>query len=978
MAISFSGRTGAAKLLLIAAASWPSMALAQTAAQQDPAEATLPSSDGSANQDDTGEIVVTGTSIRGAPPVGGNLVSVGREEIESTGAINTQQILKAVPAITGMGSPGVGQNAGNSYYAPTIHSLGSSASNSTLVLIDGHRIPLGHTSLALPDPSIVPPIALERVEVLAEGASATYGSDAVAGVVNFITRKRYEGVQATAQFGFGSSYRTRAAGLLGGTTWEGGSAMVAFGYSHNDAVPYDYANRPYLQPNHIDEGGTNFQSFNCSPATIQPQGVSGIYLSPTATSTVANTTANAPCDNQPYGDRIGDETRYNVMVKVSQEMAPGLTLSGDIIYSDRRTITQQARGGIQATVFRTGAQANPFYVNPPGVVAGTTAGDRQTIRWQADDLLGPGAFNDNGAQTWIATANLEWRINDNFRLTAMALAGEDRTASVTEGALCTSCATLALNGTTTTGGSTTQPVPGTTLIPLNLPLTAANALDVWNPASSNRTSAAVRAMLTDSRTSISHVSQLRQYRIGIDGALFDLPAGSVRIAIGAEAQQWVLNTTVVRPLNSGPASLGSTQRYFPLDRHVESAYGEILIPVISPEMGTFLHKVDLNFQGRFDNYSDFGDTFNPKVAANVEVVEGLKFRANWSRSFVAPSMRSVGDPLYGTYSNSTASSTSTTAQVSIARFPDVANIPGISCSGGFCTIGNNIQGLVVDTGNPNVGPQRGTTWSYGVDFAPRFLPGFRASVTLFNNQLRGGITSPCAPSCILNNGALNYLLTIYPTGASQAQIAAQVNDVPITTAFPTTVYYIFRRPQSNALDLDVQGLDISVGYQFTTGIGTFQIGGSLTELIKFDQGFVGGAKFDILNSVGINSTFPSIARQGRANIGWKNDGGFSLEFYMNHVGSYKNWGSGTINPLVLDANGNVSGGGDIVKAWTTFDLHFGWNFSKGGALGDTEVYFDVNNVFNKYPPFFNNANGYDPFGSNPLGRVVNVGLRAKW
>src|SRR5215470_16498590 len=98
-------------------------------------------------------VTVTGTSFRGVAPVGGNLVSVGRAEIEKTAAQNAQQVLKNVPAITGLGMSGVTQNAGNSYYAPTIHSLGASASNSTLVLIDGHRIPLGHISLALPDPS---------------------------------------------------------------------------------------------------------------------------------------------------------------------------------------------------------------------------------------------------------------------------------------------------------------------------------------------------------------------------------------------------------------------------------------------------------------------------------------------------------------------------------------------------------------------------------------------------------------------------------------------------------------------------------------------------------------------------------------------------------------------------------------------------------------------------------------------------------
>ena len=891
--------------------------------------------------DSVEQVTVTGTSFRGVAPVGGNLVSVDRQVIEKTAAQNAQQILKNVPAITGLGMSGVTQNAGNSYYAPTIHSLGASASNSTLVLIDGHRLPLGHISLALPDPSMLPPIALERVEVLAEGASSVYGSDAVAGVVNFITRKRYDGVMMTAQMGTGDDFGTASAGLLGGTSWRGGSVLAAFGYSHSGALRYDYATRPYLAPNKTPYGGTNFQSFNCSPAAIQPAGFSTIFTSPTAATPIANTTANSPCDSQQYGDVYGKETRYNMMFRAQQDIGDDITISGDFVYSSRQTLTPNARGTIQATVFGTGAQANPFYVNPPGVVAGTPAGNSQTIRWDANQLLGPGAYTNNTAPVWYGTLNGEWRINDNWRANAMFLEGQDRTSQVTVGALCQSCATLALNGTTNTSGSLTTVVPGTTLAPLQLPLTAANALDVWNPAASNRTSAAVLKALTDSRSSISQVSNLQQARVGIDGTLFKLPAGDLRVAFGGELLLYVLNTDVINPLNSGPASLGSSYRFFPLKRTVESGYFEVLAPLISPEMNTFLYKVDFSASGRYDHYSDFGNTFNPKFATDVEFIDGLKLRANWSTSFVAPSMRALGDPVFGTYSNSTARSINTVALVSTARFPTIAQIPGIACSGGNCTIGNTIQGVVVDTGNPNLAPQKGETWSVGLDVSPHLLEGFSASITLFNNLLRGGITSPCAPGCILNNGALNYQFTVYPNGATPAEIASKVNDVPIVSVLPQTTYYIFRRAQTNALDIDVTGLDMSANYQFDTGVGHFSIGGSWTQFLRFAQAYGGGPKYSIINSVGINSTFPSIARQARLNAGWAKDD-YAVDLFVNNVGGYKNWGSGTINPLILDANGNVSGGGDYVHSWTTVDVHASWDFSHQGLLGDSQVYIDVN------------------------------------
>jgi iron complex outermembrane receptor protein len=265
----------------------------------------------------------------------------------------------------------------------------------------------------------------------------------------------------------------------------------------------------------------------------------------------------------------------------------------------------------------------------------------------------------------------------------------------------------------------------------------------------------------------------------------------------------------------------------------------------------------------------------------------------------------------------------------------------------------------------------------GLDVSPHFLEGFTGSITLFNNLLRGGITSPCAPGCILNNGALNYQFSVYPNGATPAEISAKVNDVPIVSVFPQTTYYIFRRAQTNALDLDVSGLDMSASYHFDTGWGRFNFSGSVTQFLRFVESYGGSAKYSIVNTVGINSTFPSIARQARLAAGWDRED-YSLELYVNNVGGYRNWGSGTVNPLVLDTNGNVSSGGDYVRSWTTVDLHASWDFSHGGLLAKSQVYIDVNNVFNEAPPFFNNANGYDPYGANPLGRVMSLGLRVRY
>ena len=178
------------------------------------------------------QVTVTGTSIRGTAPVGSNVVTVDSEAIKAQGSTSIQEVLDSVPQISTSNAAPQGVN-NNSFFAPQIHQLAGSISNSTLSIVDGLRF-VGAGGDSLPDPNIIPTIALERVEVLADGASSTYGSDAVSGVVNFITRKNYEGLELDAQYGFADQYDTTYLAGLWGTRWDKGGVMVAAGFG---AVP---------------------------------------------------------------------------------------------------------------------------------------------------------------------------------------------------------------------------------------------------------------------------------------------------------------------------------------------------------------------------------------------------------------------------------------------------------------------------------------------------------------------------------------------------------------------------------------------------------------------------------------------------------------------------------------------------------------------------------------------------------------------
>src|SRR5580658_8956739 len=215
-------------------------------------------------------ITATGTSIRGIAPVGASLITVDRAAIAETGAQTVQQILDSVPALTGFGNAAQG-NFGSAdasgTYAPTIHGEGASASNGTLVLIDGARLPLSGINHTLADPNIIAPLSIERVEVLPDGASATYGSDAVAGVINFITRRNFKGFEVSGQAGVGNQYNTQSAGFLWGDAWDNTSVMVSYDYERRSALRN--ADRSFTAENHSAQGGFNFDSYNCGPTNAK-------------------------------------------------------------------------------------------------------------------------------------------------------------------------------------------------------------------------------------------------------------------------------------------------------------------------------------------------------------------------------------------------------------------------------------------------------------------------------------------------------------------------------------------------------------------------------------------------------------------------------------------------------------------------------------------------------------------------------------
>lgn len=240
----------------------------------------------------------------------------------------------------------------------------------------------------------------------------------------------------------------------------------------------------------------------------------------------------------------------------------------------------------------------------------------------------------------------------------------------------------------------------------------------------------------------------------------------------------------------------------------------------------------------------------------------------------------------------------------------------------------------------------------------------------------------------MNSAGLRNLLTICPQTCSQAQIdefANIANGATVSGAIPPQVYFLIDQSSRNALNLTVEGIDGQFNYRTEIGeLGSFVIGTGFTYFTKFRQNFGGGTDFSILNTSGYNTTFPSVRFKNRAQLGWAKDG-LSADLFWNHTGSYRNWISTTVEPIIVNSIGNPIGGGDKVKANDTFDLHLQYEFQGESFARGWQIYVDAQNIFDKNPPFYNgNTNGilggawgYNGFVSNPIGRMVSVGLRIR-
>lgn len=917
-------------VLAIAASAIALPALAQeTTSDDDVVKESAASQNGKAD-----DIIVTGTLIRGIAPTGSSVIGLTKESIQASGAATTNEVLATIPQATNffMTVPQIaaGNGANLQVLRPNLRDLPSSNTASgaaTLLLVDGHRTVDIGVDQSAPDPQTVPAALLERVEVITDGASAQYGSDAIGGVINYITKRRFDGVEASARYGFADDYYTFDASATVGKAWGTGSIFAGYTHSENDAI--FGRDRDFHKSINWNTGLPVGNTCNAPNIEIG----AGRYV--VSGSGLASVAVQPTCDLTDNAAIVPAQKQDTVMVGLSQELSPSIRVDIRGYYTNHSS-TAVSNPFVASPTIRSNVtnptNGNPFYRSIGG-------GDQsnQTVRFSYGPALGLESNRiTNRYEHYGITPEFTIDLSDNWRARLMFNYGRSLT----------SYRQTALNNTSTT---TDPNYINSTTYALNGNTTTRPASDFINPYDIASTNPAVLARISNWELAGESKQELFDYRGIVDGSLFTLPGGDVKIAAGVEYLVGKLSYRKSNGQVPGPINLP----YANASRNIFSLFGEINLPIVSEENSSPLfHSLTLSGSGRYDRYSDYGSTFNPRFGITYMPTDWLRLRGNWSKSFNAPTLL---DQVVG----STASIGTTASAFALGGYNiDPRSPPNLPNA--------NSIAITVSGAAPGLKPQRATTWSIGGDIEPPMVPGLRLSASYYHIDFRGALGKPGLfdfnVQNILNNFPDAQLYNVTP-----AQITAALTGVTnpnvladYLAANPSAqVYTIQYYRTMNLRNSKISGIDYSVDYQHQTGFGSVDL--RVNGNVKLQNDTQVSDTGPIIDDLLTGRSMYSISASAGANVG-----DFRGQVTFNRVGGYDIVPSSTILQSRVDAF-------NVVNLFFSYDL-------KKKFMADTiQFTVNVNNVFDTDPPVLRTSNGGTGYANGlTVGRYVQFGIRAKF
>lgn len=885
------------------------------------------------------EIVVTGTLIRGAAPAGSNVIGLTEEEVAATGAISAAQLLQTVPqmgSFNDLQSPtfafnNVTTNRPNLRNLPGFNTAGSST---TLVLMDGHRIVGMGVQSTSPDPDIIPPSVMQRVEIVPDGGSAIYGSDAVAGVINFITRDEFDGVEVELRSGFGDSYDTLDGSITAGRSWGSGSAYIAYNHAQNDEIKGSDRDYVFFPEDNVAGLPRPVRDIRCNPGNVQVLGFSVVAALPYSSAATAVPGTVNDCDITGDYSIYPEQERDSLLVGLSQTINDKLDIDVRGFRMERDSEGQI--GTYNSTVFLPASQV---FGGQYALFGGTPFAAFEFH--QVDFDFGEVRRQDLSLETWGVAPSLTYDIGGGWQLRALASYGESETENYT-------------------------PAPSSTAV------NTAIFTGFLNPYEISLSDPAVVQALQTTGTFGRAEQELFDTSLIVDGGLFSIPGGEVKLAFGVEYTDEEYRSQTASDVLKGTENTGYEgfsvfggaveliAGYDPipiakLDRQVKSAFGELVIPIFGADNGrSGVEELTLSISGRYDDYSDFGDTFNPKFGLTWKPVEWLSIRGAWGESFVAPSLADD-------------ETTQLTSATYISGIGFLLPPDDLVTDGTYPAPQPGQQTVVVLGNAPDIQPQEAETTSIGFDISPPAVPGLDLGMTWWKIDFTGVIGIPNFTNRDLFWRSFGNYLTVTPTQQEIDAVNAAVDTfaTPLCSPLPTCVYAVMDARKDNLGDLKVDGLDFSANYVRDLSFGSMYFGFNGNYELNREQSPVAGAPFrDILDK--------DVSKfRAKATVGAQIDR-LRAEVTLLHRAGYD-----------LSAPVGLNDVQDDVDAFNVVNLFFKYDFTGQDLLEDLSLTLFVENIFDEDPPeylaqnqFTPNVNGYT--NGNTVGRLVQLGVRKKF
>jgi iron complex outermembrane receptor protein len=947
-------------------------------------------------------IEVTGSRIKRADiETSQPIFSLSRDDISAQGLTSVGDVIQNITA-NGSTLNSTYNNGGNGETRVSLRNLGS---NRTLVLVNGKRW-VGGTGLGgAVDLNTIPTAAVERIEVLKDGASTIYGSDAIAGVVNVILRNNFEGAEANAYIGqYDKGDGTRQSyDFIVGTSGDRFSAMLGYGYVKEEPVMagdrYISKEPTYTTGNTLGSGTSPNGRFSlCSgvydgalrkcrfadsrdvngdgvPDTagqVNFDGGAGTWTYDGAGTPARPYVTGADAYNfAPENYLLTPQERRSVFGNATVDVTDNIRFKTTVTYNER--VSEQLLAAMPVTLAGApGATtigqgifiSRDSIYNPYGLDVGrinrriTETGGRsfvQDVRTFAMNAGFEGTFN-------FGEKYYDWEAG-YFR-------GQNKANNTTHGLFNMSALSQALGPSfiaadgTPTCGTVASPITG--CVPMNM-LGGVGGItqDMLDFASFT------------AHDEYSYTQ--KNYYANVSGELFALPGGPLGFSFGLEHRTEEGYDSPDALINSGNTT-GNARTATAGGYKVDEAYAELAIPVLADV--AFAKLLDFSVATRYSDYSNFGDTLNSKFGFRWKPIEDLMVRGNWSEGFRAPSISELFAGQADSFPTllDPCSTDLFDAQNPTAQARCVAE--GVP-AGGYEQDSQQIR--ITVGGNPDLKPEKSESTTFGFVYSPHFVEGLDISLDWWKIKLEDAITTiggqAIVEQCVNSGG----------TGATCA-LYTRRGDGNIQTLINTT---------TNIGGTKVEGYDLTIGYRLPeTAWGKFSFTWDTTYLadqrddldgdgvygedrarepaigaaLNYDEGgnLVGEyAQND--NKWRIRSNLATRWEMGDFGATW------NLRYYSSQnedCSGYTDfpWLCTNIDRMIgvpTDANNNGvwdgTAGGDTIVAEEAPEHHIGattyhdvsvyWN-----APWNAKVTVGINNVFDKNPPIVVNAfaNTFDP------------------